>query len=535
MSKNFIWLLKLRFLSLFKINEIKNEKDKKRKSRHFEILIAWLIIVVVVCGYSAGYAYGLISMGCEAYIPTVVAMISSLLVMVFTLFRANSELFGFKDYDMLMSLPIKISTIIVSRICYLYLFAVGITMMVALPSGIMLFVFEQLSVVSVMFYLLGIFLIPIIPLVAVSIWAYLIAWIASKTRKPKALTVILYTVSIVGGIVFMNLLSYTGIEEINFEDTEAIMLLITDALRDLENSYVINKLYSSAVVTQSFIDFLIMAVVSIGVFVLFVAIVTPKYNKISSALKSHSGQKDYTMGALDVSGKLQALYKIELKRYFSCGIYWSNTIIGVIFALVLSGALLFADVETILGTIDGMPVIVNFDLIESLVPFAVAMMICMTCTTCSSVSLEGKNVWIKKTLPFSMADVIHAKLLVNLTLTIPTCVISSILIAIGLGYGFVQWVSAMLLLMVFAVFGAVIGLYLGFVFRDYGWETEAQVVKQGMASGLGMLVVPVVALVCAAPKFLLVNLNVSLYYIIIACIVLAVATVAYGRVRKQSL
>ena len=69
---------------------------------------------------------------------------------------------------------------------------------------------------------------------------------------------------------------------------------------------------------------------------------------------------------------------------------------------------------------------------QKIAPFAIAAAISMTCTTCVSLSLEGKNVWIIKSLPIAPKMIYDSKILMNLSLSIPASLISAVLLIIGL-------------------------------------------------------------------------------------------------------
>ena len=45
-----------------------------------------------------------------------------------------------------------------------------------------------------------------------------------------------------------------------------------------------------------------------------------------------------------------SLFKKEMKLYFSSSLYVTNTIVGYVLAVILSGAIAFLDMETLLGT-----------------------------------------------------------------------------------------------------------------------------------------------------------------------------------------
>ena len=72
------------------------------------------------------------------------------------------------------------------------------------------------------------------------------------------------------------------------------------------------------------------------------------------------------------------------------------------------------------------------DAIENYTPIVLASFTLMTCTTHPSISLEGSNAWIMKTIPVSPVKIFLSKIMVNLTVSIPFSLVAAILLKIYL-------------------------------------------------------------------------------------------------------
>ncbi len=122
------------------------------------------------------------------------------------------------------------------------------------------------------------------------------------------------------------------------------------------------------------------------------------------------------MKALKVSTPLNALYKRELRRYFSSPLYVMNTAIGMILAVLASGALLFmgaAKVEQLLE-IPGLAALAG--------DFAPCSFHAGGDVLHHHVfRLAGgePSLWLAKSLPVTPMLVFGSKILVNLTVTVP--------------------------------------------------------------------------------------------------------------------
>ena len=96
MNKNII-LVKTLLLSTSSINTLKNCKDKKKSAKIKGNLIGQLILYIMLMTYCiancAGYGY----YGLTDSIPVLCATVISLLAFLFTFFKTNGSLFGFRE------------------------------------------------------------------------------------------------------------------------------------------------------------------------------------------------------------------------------------------------------------------------------------------------------------------------------------------------------------------------------------------------------------------------------------------------------
>lgn len=143
MDKSIWLLLRVRFISQQRLNIFKVAGHKKEKSKRLIYLICLAIIALMASFYSGAIAYGLGYLNMTQLIPLYAFLIASLLSFFFTIFKANGELFGFFDYDTLMSLPIKTTTIIASRFMYLYIWNTLLSLLIMLPAGVIYAVFSN--------------------------------------------------------------------------------------------------------------------------------------------------------------------------------------------------------------------------------------------------------------------------------------------------------------------------------------------------------------------------------------------------------
>ena len=137
--KPFILLLKIQLLGLFGINKTLHADPAKAKRT---LALAALVVAAVVLfasAYSAGVAQGLVQIGLAEAVPLVAVLVGAIAGAVAAFLKTNGVLFGFKDYDLVMSLPVPTSSVVLSRIASLYAMSLlfGVLVMVrALAQGL---------------------------------------------------------------------------------------------------------------------------------------------------------------------------------------------------------------------------------------------------------------------------------------------------------------------------------------------------------------------------------------------------------------
>ncbi|MPN12471.1 hypothetical protein SDC9_159789 [bioreactor metagenome] len=174
------------------------------------------------------------------------------------------------------------------------------------------------------------------------------------------------------------------------------------------------------------------------------------------------------------SGKISALFKREVARYFSSTIYVMNTAFSYVM-LLAAGVALLVKADAVAEYLH-MPELTSA---IAAVPFGLGWIVSMGVTTASAISMEGKSLWIIKSLPVSAREWLLSKLLVTLMLAVPSIFITSTLVVIGLRPGLMDAIWMYAVPLAFSVSFGVFGLWLNLRMPRLDWKNEAEVVKQG--------------------------------------------------------
>jgi ABC-2 type transport system permease protein len=495
MNKSRLFLLvKVQILSYFGINKAVHSKDPSERPR----LIRRAVLGVVVLGYLcwASYTYSrtiadvmTAAGGPLSAVPAAMFMAASLLMLITGIYQGGKTLFVYKDYDQLISMPVSVASVAASRIFLLYTYDLLFSVLLIAPAGVVYALLVHPAPLFYPVFIILMILAPVIPLIISAIIGTAVTAFSSRIKKFGTAVNIILSIAVVGVFVFLPMTM----------DMDAAALGSTiETLMDLINSkYPPTAMFVSAIADLNMLSFASFIVISVLFFVIFSLAISSWYRQICSRVKSSGVIKKANLGEIRQSGQLAALYKRELRRYFSSSIYVMNTSIGLILGIIACAVILFGGgLSGLIGPEAGLYGV--DDMIRNISPAIIAGLVCMSTTTGSSISLEGSGIWIIKSMPVSAMTAIWSKIMVNLSLTLPATLICGVMLAIALKLNVAELILVLLIPAVFAVFAAVFGIYVNLKMPRLYWQNEAEVVKQSMASMISMFgpaIIPVAVII----------------------------------------
>lgn len=453
-------------------------ESKKKKTK--ALYVGFALFTIIMSGVSFFYAYfmgsGLKLFNSIDLLPSLFMTLTSVIVLFTTIYKVKGTIFGFKDYDMVMSLPVSNSQIVASRLILLYSLNLAFVLIIMVP---MMVAYGILALPGIQFYIfsvLTLFFIPLVPIIIASFLGTALTYLSMRFRYSN----IVYMVfSFLLVISFMIIPIFIG-------DSEQAFVEMSQALNNqINNIYPLSETYYKAVIKGDIALMLIFIAVSILAFMLFSLAVGKVFKRINTVIMTGRYKANYKLGRIKNSSPLKAIYIKDLKRYFASPIYVMNTGFGVVMMVLGSIALPFINLNTIAGDMD------ISGSIKDLIPIFITLCIATSSTTMASISIEGKNIWILKNLPVSVSKIFASKILVNLTILSPA-LLSSIFISFIIELPFINGLLIMLSVASFSVFVSLYGLVINLSFPNLSWTNETVIVKQSTASmisifsGMGM-------------------------------------------------
>lgn len=479
---NNLWIvLKATFINEWGLNGFsKNVSGTKEKRKmmisSLVILIGAIAIASSVTMYSYLMADALESIGFLDLLLLMGGLLSVLMVFFTSVYKAQGTLFTSKDYDMLMSLPIKNSVILTSKLINLLLFNWIFTAFILIPIGVIYYMrVPGLSWIYFLVLILSVIFMPLIPVIAASILAVFISYFATKFKHKNL-------VSIVGSITLVLLIMAASF---NMQGIiESLMRNSSSIMEGIGKIYHPVVYFANALKSGNIIELIKFVAVSVIPFIVFVLVFSQLFGKINARLGENYKKANYKMKSLKTSTISKALLQKEIKRYFSTPIYVMNTGVGMILIVAASIATLFVDGQTL-------TMYMEIPYVAELMPLNVLLILAfgigISCTTTSSISLEGKNLWIIRSLPIRAKDIFIGKILLNLLVTVPLGIIGNLIFFIGLKFSGISLLLNLLLTIVFALLTSVVGLIINLYLPKLDWVSPTVVVKQSAAVLIEML------------------------------------------------
>ncbi len=465
-------LVKIKLLGLLGSMSGKSAKAKKGISKGKLVLLAVLYVyILVVFGFMFGSMFSALTafntMGVGWMYFAMYAIVSFVLMIIGSAAIAKTQIFDAKDNDLLLSMPIPSSYIIISCILTLVVSNFAYFLTVLVPAVIV-------WATSVGFSVMGIIAFVILSaalLLLSTAMGVLMGWvIALVSRKAKSKTLI----SVIFTLGFLAVYFYF------YSSAQKYLELI------VQNGAVIaGKLktalplywFGSAISDGSLVYMLLAALVCIVPFVIVFLVLSKTFNRIIADSHSTVRIKEKKVRFDAVSPK-KALIRREVSHIFASAPYLLNSGMGVIMGII---AAVFVIIKKDMFTVIFANIDMAQNIIASLLICAAIFLIGMIYFTSATISVEGKTLWILRSLPMSSKDILVSKLKVHIYSTLPVSVLMWIAINVACYVNWAFVIYSFLIIAVYTLLTANIGMIENLRHPILDWTDEAVAVKSGMS------------------------------------------------------
>ncbi len=473
-----------------------NRLNKKKAGKGKTALYVLLALYIVACMFFwvgsmfMGIAQPLIKVGLGWLVLALAALMCIAISFVGSIFMTQKQIFEAKDNDLLMSMPIPPSYILATRMFLILMSNLLFSVLILIPAFVVYCMYiPQVTAPMIIIFVLEFLLTPFLSTALSCICGWVVALISARMRRKNLISTVLSI-----GLLLIYLYINFNLQKYAMKLIAAGSALAAAISKSLPPAY----FFGTAIDQSSFLAILYYAGWCLIPFVVVYYLLSKSFIRIATSNRGNVRVK-YKEKALKTSSLRTALIKKELGRFFSLPMYILNCSLGAVMALVGAGALVIKG-GSLLTMFEGAAQI-GGDLIALIACGILCFMISMNDITAPSISLEGKTLWILKSLPINPKDVFYAKVMASLIITIPPTVVSAVAVWAVLGLDFALGLFVVLAPTVLQVFISLFGLWLNLKLPRFDWISEIAVIKQSgsvMAAvfgGMAIVAVPALAYV----------------------------------------
>jgi len=461
------------------LDKRKFKQNKKQQTFFVYALLMALLFIGISVLYSVIYAMNFVAANQVEYIYTLTLVFFA--ITTFTTFTSSiskmQTIFMGSDYELLSSLPIKKSDIVLSKIFNLYVVELIISLIIIVPNSIVNLIISK-NLIYLAFVPLA-FVAPAFPmLLALLVTALLELLIKSKKVKTiiaTAATLIMVTAIMVFAFTSSFQSSSNGSNVGMIMNVSNAAVYINPSLFFLNFAFLKNPIWILAYVGSNLV--LLMIVLSI---------VTAAFTKIHNNMLNTklASQKSKKSKKTDIAFRTpnKEIRHFTIKNFFRSKNSIMQCSIGLFMTILFSiGVAVAARMGAIKVTITETGEQVNVFAI--LKPYIFCIVIFFSFfvgimpPAATSISLEGKNFQILKSLPIDFKAFLKEKLLFSFIVMLIPSLISSLIIAIFIEQTIFSIIICILFPIVFAFFSSCYTLIINSAFPYLTWKEEIEVYK----------------------------------------------------------
>ena len=478
--KKFFALLKVSLRSMLVVSSGVGRKKKKKAVSGVGAVVLISVLALYISGvYSTLFVSVLAPLGMESLVFVFMGIAALVTGLMFTAVGASSAVYGGKDNDLLLALPVSSTTLMAARVSAIYLENLLLSFFMLLPAGAACAAFGVAAAATVGFWVrltLAALLLPLLDTALSVLVGALLAWISARMKHRAIAQNFIMALYLVAVFWFaFNLTSMMDSLALNAANVRASLgwaapaVWMGDAV--LGDWAALGKFALSCLLP--------CAVVVYGL--------GKCYRKVVSAFAAKSARSDYRLTAQRSSGCFRALLAKETRRYFGTPIYLWNTGLGPVLLVAAGVAAIVkrADIEILLAEILGQTgAIPQLHWLIVAAGWALTGFCLSLCAiSAPSFSLEGKQLWILRTAPIGERALLRVKTWFEVIIALPGTLVGCACFALAFALSPLETAALLAFPAVFLIGHAHFGTLVGLAFIRTDLDDSA-IIKRSLLSFL---------------------------------------------------
>lgn len=471
-------------LLLIKINisDLLNSKFKHR----IYLLLLGICIMMLMSIYTMALIKSLPS-NLYYIVPYIMGFGPLFLIFFLTITLAFGYVIGFKDYDFLLSLPLNKTNIYLSKILGLVMINILYYLCFMLPSMICYGIVAKMNFIFYLSLLLGIIFQPLAIISIALFISLLFVKISGNSRYRKLISNILNVVFII--VVFIMSFSFSSMSE-----SSQLTNIFYSLYEKIKTIFPSLYWFISGCIINDFLKLLLSIIFNVAIFIIIVLFSRNLVFELNQNYAIEYHNSNYKIKGLKTNSQFITLFKREWKNFILNFNYVLNLGVGSLLGILIMIYIIFKSYDELSMLIGMMPknIIDLLFLLGTLIIVGINM---IDCTSCVSISLEGNNIWILKSLPIKIIDVFKAKVLVNFIVVFIGTILPMLLLWFILPVNLIYAILALLYILVVSIFVGLFGLVINLNFPKLEWDRDVIVIKQSLSSFLAIIALLMIALI----------------------------------------
>ncbi len=473
-------LLKKQFAEIFRNYFYDSKKNRSRsKAGTIGYIVLFVLIMVGMLGgmftmMSISLCAPLAEAGAGWLYFAITGLIAILLGIFGSVFSTYTGLYLAKDNDLLLSMPIPTNAVMLARLLGVYLMGLMYAAVVIVPAVVVYLITVSFSVRALIGCVVFILLLSIFVLTLSCLLGWVVAKLGTKLKNKSIVTVLI-------SLAFLTLYYLVYFKAMGLiRELIANIAVYGPAIR--ERAYGV-YLFGSVGEGEPLSIAVCTAVVAL-LFGLMWKLLGRSFLSLATATGAAEKVRYSARREKQRSADTALLFK-EFGRLASSANYMLNCALSTLLIPILAVLILIKGpglVETLNAVFGG-----SGGAVTVLFATALCMASTMNDTAAASVSLEGRNIWIARSLPVEPWKILRAKLRVQMILTLPALLLASICAAIMLKAPAGETLALLVLPQLSALFFALLDLTLDLWHANLGWTNELAPIKQSMPVAVAVL------------------------------------------------
>ncbi len=523
-----IHLLKINLINSFNINTLFSKEILKKKNIWKPLLFVFIIASIapsyyLYIGFIENIGKSLLMINQESYLMVIASMSAFMIVFFFGIFYVMGYYYFSKDTDLLISLPIKSTKIVLSKFLTVLLYEYLLLGIFLIPVFVVNSTLTSSGIGYVLKSIILFLSLPVVPLSLSSIFVIILMRFTNiKGRKDLfrivSMFAFLFVVLGLQVIIQRNMINVAPGQEQEF-----MSKVFTDNRFMLEAAgryYPLSKWFSLSYYSENWILYFSLFVgVTVLLFLFGLFISNKLYFKgLIGGQESRSKKKAITSkeysSILKGSSQSVSVFIKDFKVLLRTPIYLFNcvsTVILIPFIFIIMPLMTGAGdmLSPVRGLIES-----NFNVAMLIFAGAFMMFSLLNPTASTTFSREGKHFWIDRSLPINFSSHIIGRIMSPMLLHIFTITAMTVGVNYFIRLDFVYLIMPIILGLLGGIPISLIGLIVDLKRPLLDWTNPQRAVKQNLNVLIAMAANLIFMIILAGPTYLLVKIEFNFLFII---------------------